>query len=107
MPTRTRTSNPKRPAPGRFGRTASPRRPNMMTRRQPQKSGTAKVAEKLGRVLPSLRAQSGKRGAAGGRGKKRTTGGLALLAGAAGFAMKNREALMSKIRRRRDSSTGA
>jgi hypothetical protein len=52
-----------------------------------------------------LRAQSGKRSAAGARHKKRTTGGLVLLAGAAGFAMKNRETLMSKIRRRRGSST--
>jgi hypothetical protein len=107
MPARTQTPKPKRSAPGRFGRTASPGRSSMMTRRRPQKSGPAKAAEKIGRVLPSLRAQSGKRGAAGGRPKKRTTGGLALLAGAAGFAMKNRETLMSKIRRRRDSSTGA
>jgi hypothetical protein len=106
MPRSTQTVKPKRSAPGRFGRTASPRRPNMM-RRQPQKSGAAKVAEKLGSALPGSRAQSGKRGAAGSRGRKRTTGGLALLAGAAGFAMKNRDTLMSKIRRRRGSSTGA
>jgi hypothetical protein len=107
MPRSTQTVKPKRSAPGRFGRTGSPRRPNMMTRRQPQKSGAAKVAEKLGSALPGSRAHSGKRGAAGSRGRKRTTGGLALLAGAAGFAMKNRATLMSKIRRRRGSSTGA
>ena len=105
MPTRTQTSKAKRPAPRRFGKTASPGRSSMMTRRQPQKSGTAKAAEKIGSVLPSLRAQSAKRGAAGARHRKRTTGGLVLLAGAAGFAMKNRETLMSKIRRRKGSSS--
>ena len=113
MPTRTQT--PKRPAGGRFGRTAgkpaqrparrrrptSSRRPAMPTMgRRPQKSGSAKAAEKLGGLLPGTRGQ--KRGASGGPGK-RGAAGLALLAGAAGLLMKNREKLTSMIRHR-DSS---
>jgi hypothetical protein len=113
MPTRTQT--PKRPAAGRFGRpaakpaqrpargrhTTSPRRPAMRTMgRRPQKSGAAKAAQKLGGLLPGTRGQ--KRGASGGPGKKGTAG-LALLAGAAGLLMKNREKLTSMIRHR-DSS---
>jgi hypothetical protein len=76
-----------------------------MANRRTQKSGAAKTAEKLGGLLPGMRAQSGGRGSAGGRSKKRTTGGLALLAGAAGFAMKNRAKLTSMMRRK-DTSTG-
>ena len=113
MPTRTQT--PKRPAAGRFGRPAgkparrsargrritSSRRPAMPTRgRRPAKSGAAKAAEKLGGLLPGTRGQ--KRGASGGPGKKGTAG-LALLAGAAGLLMKNREKLTSMICHR-DSS---
>jgi hypothetical protein len=117
MPTRTQTS--KRATAGRFGRpggkpaqrpggqrrNATSRRPTMMANRRTQKSGAAKTAEKLGGLLPGMRAQSGRRGSAGGRSKKRTTGGLALLAGAAGFAMKNRAKLTSMMRRK-DTSTG-
>jgi hypothetical protein len=69
--------------------------PNM--RRRPQKSGAAKVAEQLGGLLPGTRNQ--KRGASGGPGKKGTAG-LALLAGAAGLLVKNREKLTSMIRHR-------
>jgi hypothetical protein len=116
MPTRTQTPN--RPAAGRsgrFGRTAGKpakrpararrttpsRRPAMPTiGRRPQKSGAAKAAEKLGGLLPGTRGQ--KRAASGGPGKKGTAG-LALLAGAAGLLMKNREKLTSMIRHR-DSS---
>ena len=109
MPTRTQTPN--RPAGGRFGRpagkpaqrpsrgrrTTSSRRPAMPTvGRRPQKSGAAKVAEQLGGLLPGRRGQ--KRGASG-PGKKGTAG-LALLAGAAGLMMKNREKLTSMIRHR-------
>jgi hypothetical protein len=110
MPTRTQT--PGRPVAGRFGRTAgkpaqrpargrrttSSRRPAMPTvGRRPQKSGAAKAAEKLGGLLPGKRGQ--KRGASGGPGKK-STAGLALLAGAAGLLVKNREKLTSMIRHR-------
>jgi hypothetical protein len=124
MPTRTQT--PTRPAGGRFGRTAgkpaqrparerrttSARRPAMPTiGRRPKKSGAAKAAEKLGGLLPGTRGQ--KRGASGGPGKKGTasrksgasggpgkkgTAGLALLAGAAGLLVKNREKLTSMMR---------
>ena len=110
MPTRTQTPN--RPAGGRFGRpagkpaqrpargrrTTSSRRPAMPTMgRRPKKSGAAKVAEQLGGLLPGTRSQ--KRGASSGPGKKGTAG-LALLAGAAGLVMKNREKLTSMIRHR-------
>jgi hypothetical protein len=111
----TRTQSPNRPTTGRFGRpagkpaqrpargrrTTPSRRPAMPTMgRKPQKSGAAKVAEQLGGLLPGTRGQ--KRGASGGPGKKGTAG-LALLAGAAGLLMKNREKLTSMIRHR-DSS---
>jgi hypothetical protein len=66
--------------------------------RRPQKSGAAKAAEQLGGLLPGRRGQ--KRGASGGPGKKGTAAGLALLAGAAGLLMKNREKVTSKIRHR-------
>jgi hypothetical protein len=110
MPTRTQA--PHRPAGGRFGRpagkpaqrpargrrTTPSRRPAMPTMgRKPQKSGRAKVAEQLGGLLPGTRGQ--KRGASGRPGKKGTAG-LALLAGAAGLLMKNREKLTSMIRHR-------
>jgi hypothetical protein len=111
MPTRTQTS--KRPGGGRFARPAgksahrptsgrrpaSSRRPTMITRLRPEKSGAAKAADKLSSVLPGMRAQKPKRGAAGGRSKKRTAG-LALLAGAAGLVMKNRNKVTSMIRRK-------
>jgi hypothetical protein len=69
-------------------------------RRRPQKSGAAKAAERLSGLLPGRRGQ--KRGTSGGPGKKGTAG-LALLAGAAGLLMKNREKLTAMIRHR-DSS---
>jgi hypothetical protein len=68
--------------------------------RKPQKSGAAKAAERLSGLLPGKRGQ--KRGASGSPGKKGTAG-LALLAGAAGLLMKNREKLTTMIRQR-DSS---
>jgi hypothetical protein len=110
MPTRTQTAS--RPAGGRFGRPAGkpaqrPARGRRTTpsrrsavpsmRRRPQKSGAAKVAEQLRGMLPGTRSQ--KRGASGGPGKKGTAG-LALLAGATGLLMKNREKLTSMIRHR-------
>ena len=115
MPTRTQT--PERPAAGRFGRAAGkpaqrpargrrgpssrrPVMPSMVNRRRPARFGTAKAADKLAGLLPGARGQ--KRGASGGPGKKGTAG-LALLAGAAGLLMKNREKLTSMIRHR-DSS---
>ncbi len=117
MPTRTQT--PKRQAAGRFGRpagkpaqrpargrrTTPSRRPAMPTAgRRPQKSGATKAAEKLGGLLPGTRGQ--KRGGSGGPGKKGTAG-LALLAGAAGLLMKNREKLTSMIRHRDSSGQAA
>ena len=70
----------------------------MATRRRPEKSGVAKAAEKLGSLLPGGGGQRPRLGGARGRSKKGTAG-LALLAGAAGLAMKNRDKLMSMIRR--------
>jgi hypothetical protein len=74
--------------------------PSMVNRRRPAKSGTAKAADKLAGMLPGTRSE--KRGGSGGPGKKGTAG-LALLAGAAGLLIKNREKLTSMIRHR-DSS---
>ena len=71
--------------------------PSLGNRRRPARSGTAKAADNLGGMLPGPRGQ--KRGASGGPGKKGTAG-LALLAGAAGLLMKNREKLTAMIRHR-------
>jgi hypothetical protein len=109
MPTRTQTT--KRSPAGRFGRPAGKpaqrpgggrrptpsRLPAMTTRRKPEKSGTAKAAQKLGNLLPGGGGRRSKPSAGGGRSKKGTAG-LALLAGAAGLAVKNRDKLMSMIR---------
>ena len=70
----------------------------MATRRRPERSGAAKAAEKLGSLLPSSGGRRRKPGEARDRSKKGTAG-LALLAGAAGLAVKNRDKLMSMIRR--------
>jgi hypothetical protein len=75
----------------------------VVTRRKPPKSGVAKAADKIGSLLPGMGAQKSRR-SAGGATKKRTTAGLALLAGAAAFAMKNREKITSMIRRRESST---
>jgi hypothetical protein len=117
MPTRTQTA--KRPGEGRFARTAgkpaqrsaggrrvgSTGRPTIVRRRQPEKSGAAKVVDKLTGMLPGMPGKKSKRGAAGGRSKKGTAG-LALLAGAAGLVMKNRDKLTSRVHRG-DSSNEA
>jgi uncharacterized protein YcfJ len=116
MPTRTQT--PKRPGSGRFARPgakparrpsggrrhASSRRPTMVTRRRPAKSGATKAAEKLGSLLPG---RHGQKRAGSGRRRKKGTAGLALLAGAAGLVMKNRDKLTSRIRHRDASSQTA
>jgi hypothetical protein len=132
MPTRTQT--PTRPATGRFGRparkptgrpagkpsqrsargrhTTPSRRPTMPTmgRKPAKKSGAAKAADKLTGLLPGTgnhkRGTRGqKRGGSSGPGKKGAAG-LALLAGATGLLVKNREKLTSMIRHR-DSSGDA
>jgi hypothetical protein len=105
MPTRTHTA--KRPATGRFNRSAgtSTRRPAgrrpaaaasrrtmIVPRRKPQKSGMAKVVAGLTGALPG----GGAKKAAGG--SKGRTAGLAVLAGAAGLALKNRDKLQGMIR---------
>jgi hypothetical protein len=103
MPTRTQAT--KRPAAGRFGRPASARRPTIVTRRTPQRSGAANVAGKIGGLLPGMQAKKPRRGAAGGRVKKGAAG-FALLAGAAGLVMKHRDKLTSIVRHS-DTSTEA
>jgi hypothetical protein len=107
----TRTHAAKRPAAGRFRgpgspthrpaarRTAAPAwRPALVTRRKPQKSGIAKILGGLGAALPG--AGSRKAGRGGGMGKGRAAGGLAVLAGAAGLALKNRDRLQAMITRK-------
>jgi hypothetical protein len=95
----TRTRGTKRPATRRPGATP-PRRRTIATRRTPQKSGMAKVMEGVAGVLPGASAKKG----SGGGGKGRTAG-LALLAGAAGLALKNRDKLQG-VGRRKGSDTG-
>jgi hypothetical protein len=109
MPTRTQT--PKRPGGGRFARPtgkpaqrsggarrpASSGRPSIVTRRKPRKSGVANAIGKVSSMLPGTGRQKPRRGVAGGRGKKGPAG-LALLAGAAGLVLKNRNRLTSMMR---------
>jgi hypothetical protein len=78
----------------------------MATRRRPEKSGAAKAADKLRSLLPGSGTKRPRPGVPGGRSKKGTAG-LALLAGAAGLAMKNRDKLMSMIRRGNSSDEAA
>jgi hypothetical protein len=83
----------------------------MTTRRKPEKSGAAKMAENLSGLFSGKSSQRPRRGAAGGRTKKRRAAGggkkraagLTLLAGAAGLVMKNREKVTSMIRDRGSS----
>lgn len=97
MPTRTQT---------RAGRRATPlRRPVTVSRRKPQKTGMAKVADRITGILPGMGSKKPKRRAGGGRGRKGPAG-VALL-GAAGLAMKNRGRLMSMMRRKDGSKTRA
>jgi hypothetical protein len=110
MPTRTQPARRATTA-GRFSRspasaqrpatrrpaTAS-RRPTIVTRRKPQKTGMAKMMESVGAALPG--ASKSARGS-GGKGKGKGMGaGLAVLAGAAGLAMKNRGRLQQMMGRK-------
>jgi hypothetical protein len=98
MPTRTQTS--RRPTGGRFTRPAATptrRRPSR-PRRKPQKSGLEKAFEQVTAMLPGAGAKKGRRG---GSARGRKPAGMAALAGAAGLAMKNRDKIMSLVRRRR------
>jgi hypothetical protein len=107
----TRTPATGRPASARFSRSAGPstqrpsgrrasaatsRRPSIVPRRTPQKTGMAKLVEGVSGALPGARA----RNKAGGGGGKGRTAGLAMLAGAAGLAFKNRDKLQGMLRRK-------
>jgi hypothetical protein len=110
MPARTQPA--KRPTTGRFARpagtsaqrpalrrTATPsRRPTIVTRRKPQKTGMAKVMESVGAAIPGTSKASRSRGGGGGKAKG-VGAGLAVLAGAAGLAIKNRDRLRDMTRR--------
>jgi hypothetical protein len=111
MPMRTQTST--RSTAGRFNRpgrtpaqrtsarrSASTRRAVAIGRRPPQKSGMAKATERIAGMLPGVGSKPSKRRGRGRAGKG--TAGVALLAGAVGLAMKNREKLMPG---RRDQPT--
>jgi hypothetical protein len=96
MPTRTaprhtaRASRTARPTTGRFARPTPARRPSLR-RKPPQKSGLDKALGGLTGLLPSTAAVSRaakKAPAAGGKGKK--AGLAAVVAGAAGLALKKR-----------------
>jgi hypothetical protein len=110
----TRTQRTGRPTGGRFARpagtsanrpagrrSAAPtRRPTIVTRRKPKKTGMSKVLEGVAGALPGGGAKKGASG--GGKGR---TAGLAVLAGAAGLALKNRDKLGGMVRSK-GSGTG-
>ncbi len=109
MPTRTPTS--KRTSTARFSRPATSagrrqaapaRRQVRVTRRKPDPKGTEKMMKALGGMMPGAATAKGRRASGGGRGKKGA--GLALLAGAAGLAMKNRGKLSSMLPGRRSDA---
>jgi len=91
-----RSPSARRPSPRRAS--APSRRPTI--RRRPQKTGMAKVAERVAGMVPG--GAAGKKAASGGKGR---TAGLALLAGAAGLALKNRDKLAG-LRGGKGSGTG-
>jgi hypothetical protein len=106
-----RTNVAKRPTGSRFarptgassrpagrGQAAPSRRPTLVTRRKPQKSGPARAIEGLGGMLPGARSKKARRGTTGGGGRKRAAA-VAVLAGAAGLAAKNRDKLGAMIGR--------
>jgi hypothetical protein len=94
----TRTQGTRRPATGRSARSAGTpaKRQVRVSRRKPQKTGLAKL-------LDGVSGGTAKKGASGG-GKGRAAG-LAMLAGAAGLALKNRGKLEGMVRRK-GSGTG-
>ena len=106
MPTRTQPAR-RATTTGRFSRSAASaqrpatrrpatasRRPTIVTRRKPQKTGMAKMMETVGAALPGASKSSR---SSGGKGKSMGAG-LAVLAGAAGLAMKNRGRLQQMMR---------
>ncbi|HEV7753576.1 MAG TPA: hypothetical protein VGO71_18640 [Baekduia sp.] len=92
------------PTPNRFGRTATPA-PRFASgrRRQPAKKS---IAQHMMSAVPGLSKGSSKRrrSSGGGRGRKRA-GGMALLAGGLGLAMKNRDKIGGLLGRH-SSDTG-
>jgi hypothetical protein len=124
MPARTHSA--RGPATGRFGRPApapegrfaragraggrhaapaASRRTAIVTRRKPQKTGMAKVLDSVGGALPGgAKTSRGRRGGAKGKGKGMGAG-LAVLAGAAGLAVKNRGRLQGMLRRKDKDAT--
>jgi hypothetical protein len=80
------------------GRRTVPRQRVTIRRRPPQKSGLGKALEGLTGLLPAS-ASKGRRGGA----KRKGTAGVALLAGAAGLALKNRDKLTSLLGRKGSS----
>ena len=95
----TKTQATRRPTTGRFTRSAGTpaKRPLRVSRRKPQKTGMAKLLEG---VTGGAAAKKG--GSGGGKGR---TAGLAMLAGAAGLALKNRGKLQGMLGKK-GSGTG-
>ena len=113
MPTRTQPTR-RATTTGRFSRSAAStqrpatrrpatpsRRPTIVTRRKPQKTGMAKMMATVGAALPGA---SKSKGGSGGKGKG-VGAGLAMLAGAAGLAMKNRGRLQQMMRGKDEDRT--
>jgi hypothetical protein len=75
--------------------------PPRFRRREPQKSGTARLFERLTGALPTSGRKPARHSSAGGAGKR--AAGMAMLAGVAGLAYKNRERLTSAFGRDRSA----
>src|SRR5215213_7510028 len=87
------------PQPSRFGRAPQPRRASLARRRPAPRSKGNKALNALGGMIPgSILGRAAKPSA--GAGKGRRAGTFALLAGAAGLAMKNRDKLPGPLGRK-------
>jgi hypothetical protein len=105
-PSGSRFGRPTPPASGRFSRstpqaTRSQRstaagRTRTLRRRKPQQSGVKKALAGMTGLLAGGKAAKSRRSS--GAGKGRRAGGLALVAGAAGLAVKNRDKLAGMVR---------
>jgi hypothetical protein len=101
----TRARSSSQATTGRFGRAATPRRHAVagewLQRRRPQKqSAFRRALGGLGRAKPRVARQ---RPQTKGRRRGGVMGGLAVLAGAAGLAFKNRDKVASMTRRGGDA----
>lgn len=88
------------PQPGRFQRGTPAGRSPSLRRRKPQQSGVKKALSGVTGLMAG-KAARGRRSSGAGKGKR--AGGLALVAGAAGLAVKNRDKLAGMLRGHKSS----